>query len=90
MKSDYIMTKQQADEKIKCLEEVFDVVRLLDADTLQVVDGNSHENYCECYKFGIEIQGVKIVFPVKQLNLRLRKQSLNILSHRFIRSLQSM
>ncbi len=51
MKSDYIMTKQQADEKIKCLEEVFDVVRLLDADTLQVVDGNSHENYCECYKF---------------------------------------
>ena len=54
MKSDVIMTKQQADELIKHLENVFTVVRLLDAEDLKKrMEGQESDVPvpCQCYAF---------------------------------------
>lgn len=50
MKSDNIMTMEQALERMEYLKEVFDVVRLLDTDTMREVAGDEKRKFCECYK----------------------------------------
>lgn len=54
MKSDVIMTKQEADELIAHLENVFTVVRLLDAEYLRKrMEGQEADELvpCQCYAF---------------------------------------
>ena len=51
MVSDYVMTKEEVEEQVKCLRKIFDVVRFLDAKTLRLVDNDGHEATCECYEF---------------------------------------
>lgn len=54
MRTKEIMTKQEAEAMIKQLEKVFDIVRLLDKDTLgggnEEVSGEKN-NICQCYSF---------------------------------------
>lgn len=51
MDQNYVMTMKEAREMIKHLREVFDVVRLLEADSLHELDENNNIKYCECYEF---------------------------------------
>lgn len=51
MKSDYRMMMGQIEEKIPYLQEVFDVVRILDAETMRPVEEDGTESFCECYDF---------------------------------------
>lgn len=53
MQADGTMTKQEAEKMIKQLEKVFDIVRLLDEDTLYGGRGIVSEdgNVCQCYSF---------------------------------------
>ena len=51
MVSDYVMTKEEVAEQVRCLKKIFDVVRFLDAKTLHLVNDDEHEATCECYEF---------------------------------------
>lgn len=51
MDQNYVMTMEEAREMMKHLREVFDVVRLLEADSLHELDENNNIKYCECYEF---------------------------------------
>lgn len=51
MVSDYVMTKEEVEEQVKCLKKIFDVVRFLDADTMHLIDNDGNETLCECYEF---------------------------------------
>lgn len=51
MVSDYVMTKEEVEEQVRCLKKIFDVVRFLDAETLHLVSNDEHETTCECYEF---------------------------------------
>ena len=54
MKSDVVMTRQQADEWIAHLENIFSVVRLLDAEDIKKrIDGVETDTpvTCQCYSF---------------------------------------
>lgn len=51
MVSDYVMTKEEVEEQVRCLKKIFDVVRFLDAETLHLVSNDEHETMCECYEF---------------------------------------
>lgn len=54
MKSDVVMTRQQADEWIAHLENIFSVVRLLDAEDIKKrIDGVKQILLlsCQCYSF---------------------------------------
>ena len=54
MKSDVVMTRQQADEWIAHLENIFSVVRLLDAEDIKKrIDGLETDTpvTCQCYSF---------------------------------------
>ena len=50
MKNDYIMTMQQVHEKMKQLEDIFDVVRLIDAESMCEAAGDDSRKYCKCYE----------------------------------------
>ena len=50
MKSDNVMTMKEALERMEYLKEVFDVVRLLDVNTMVEVEGDEERKFCECYK----------------------------------------
>jgi len=51
MESDYIMTKEQVEEQVIELRKIFDVVRFLDADNLQLLSDDGQETVCQCYEF---------------------------------------
>ena len=53
MQADETMTKQESEEMIKQLEKVFDIVRLLDEETLYGGSGIESEGgeVCQCYSF---------------------------------------
>lgn len=51
MVSDYVMTKEEVAEQVRCLRKIFDVVRFLDAETLHLVSNDEDETMCECYEF---------------------------------------
>ena len=48
MKKDYIVTMQQAQEQVKLLEDIFDVVRLLDAQSMCEAAGEDEKQNIGC------------------------------------------
>ncbi len=45
------MTKEQVEKQVVELRKIFDVVRFLDADNLQLLDDDGQEAVCQCYEF---------------------------------------
>lgn len=66
MQADETMTKQESEEMIKQLEKVFDIVRLLDEETLYgmeaVVLSQRAARYASAILFGEGMKFVRTVF----------------------------
>lgn len=64
MQADETMTKQESEEMIKQLEKVFDIVRLLDEETLYGGSGIESEGarYASAILFGEGMKFVRTVF----------------------------
>ena len=51
MDQNYIITMEETREIMKQLSKVFDVVRLLEAESLREIDENNNIKSCDCYEF---------------------------------------
>lgn len=85
------MTKRQAEEKMECLREVFDVVRLVDGKMLKE-RSECLENIepCQCYSVWNKQEPVRTAYQFMHWKAKHRHQNLNSWILIFSRYLQDM
>ena len=85
MQTDGTMTKQEAEDMIKQLEKVFDIVRLLDKETLygrSTIKTDSGD-ICQCYSFwGID-QPCENCISFKVMEDKVQRTKLELLGQDF-------
>ena len=71
MTNDTAMTKQESEVMIEQLKKVFEVVRLLDVDTLEMGNLKGVEDVdgfpCKCYDFWKKVHVVRTVHPEESI-----------------------
>lgn len=86
MESENSMTMQQAQEKMKVYEEVFDIVRLLDEDSIgkikkqDVNDNDISMLPCECYSFWNKTHPCDNCISLKAFNEKSQRTKLEFLN----------
>ena len=85
MQADVTMTKQEAEEMIKQLEKVFDIVRLLDAETLYGGSGIESESgeVCQCYSFWEKDAVCENCISLKVMQDKVQRTKLELLGQDF-------
>ena len=85
MQADGTMTKQEAEGMIKQLEKVFDIVRLLDEDTLYGGQGIVSEdgNVCQCYSFWGRDEVCENCISLKVMKDKVQRTKLELLGQDF-------
>ena len=85
MQSDGTMTNQEAEEMIKQLEKVFDIVRLLDRDTLYGGHGIASEggDVCQCYSFWGRDEVCENCISLKVMKDKVQRTKLELLGQDF-------
>lgn len=85
MQADVTMTKQEAEEMIKQLEKVFDIVRLLDAETLYGGSGIESESgdVCQCYSFWEKDTVCENCISLKVMQDKVQRTKLELLGQDF-------
>ncbi len=85
MQADVTMTKQEAEEMIKQLEKVFDIVRLLDAETLYGGSGIESESgeVCQCYSFWEKDTVCENCISLKVMKDKVQRTKLELLGQDF-------
>ena len=85
MQADVTMTKQEAEDMIKQLEKVFDIVRLLDAETLYGGNGIESESgeVCQCYSFWEKDTVCENCISLKVMQDKVQRTKLELLGQDF-------
>lgn len=87
MQADEIMTRQQADEMIKQLGNVFDIVRLLDKDTLyggkDIILGRNESDVCQCYSFWQRDNPCENCISLKVMEDKVQRTKLELIGEDF-------
>ena len=85
MQADETMTKQESEEMIKQLEKVFDIVRLLDEETLYGGSGIESEGgeVCQCYSFWGRNEVCENCISLKVMQDKVQRTKLELLGQDF-------
>lgn len=85
MQADGTMTKQEAEEMIKQLEKVFDIVRLLDEETLYGGSAIESEtgDVCQCYSFWGRDEVCENCISLKVMQDKVQRTKLELLGQDF-------
>lgn len=85
MQADVTMTKQEAEDMIKQLEKVFDIVRLLDEETLYGGSGIESEggDVCQCYSFWGRDEVCENCISLKVMQDKVQRTKLELLGQDF-------
>lgn len=87
MHTDETMTKQEAEDMIEQLEKVFDIVRLLDVDTVyggnKAVPGENNPNICQCYSFWQKSNPCENCISVKVMEDKIQRTKLELIGEDF-------
>ena len=82
-----IMTKQEAEVMIKQLEKVFDIVRLLNKDTLnggsEAVSKEEDPNICQCYSFWEKSSPCDNCISLKVMEDKVQRTKLELIGEDF-------
>lgn len=85
MKADVAMTKQESEDMIKQLEKVFDIVRLLDEETLYGGSGIASEggDVCQCYSLWGRDEVCENCISLKVMQDKVQRIKLELLGEDF-------
>lgn len=87
MQTDETMTKQEAEDMIDQLEKVFDIVRLLDIETVyggnKAVSGENNPNICQCYSFWQRENPCENCISVKVMEDKIQRTKLELIGDDF-------